>query len=287
MPTEDQVSVGLKVMNIINRVNGALGAMFGILGAFDYVSLIYFMIFLSTIIFILLLAIPAGYGKMMSKSWEKFGTLSNTSGWFLMEFPTMFLLYFYYTGPNPKNVTSTVFLAVWLSHYVQRTFIFPFLLKGKKRMPVLIVLMGAIFNTINVYIQGKWLYYLASAEAYNISWLTSAPFLIGITTFLAGYVINRGSDKILRNLRKDPNDSNYYIPKGGMFEYVSAPNYLGEIMEWLGWAIMTWSTAGLVFFLWTFANLGPRALATHKWYMEKFGKEYDELGRNVLIPHVW
>jgi len=65
-------------------------------------------------------------------------------------------------------------------------------------------------------------------------------------------------------LRENGN-SVYKIPEGGMFNLVSSPNYLGEILEWTGWAIATWSLAGLSFALWTFANLAPRALANHRW----------------------
>jgi 3-oxo-5-alpha-steroid 4-dehydrogenase 1 len=50
---------------------------------------------------------------------------------------------------------------------------------------------------------------------------------------------------VLRNLRK-PGDTGYYIPKGGMFEYVSGANFFGEILEWTGFAIASGSTAGWV-----------------------------------------
>ena len=74
----------------------------------------------------------------------------------------------------------------------------------------------------------------------------------------------------------------YVIPRGGMFRYVSAPNYLGEMMEWLGFAIATWSLTGLSFFVWTVANLGPRAFANHRWYKNRFPDYPPE--RRALIP---
>lgn len=42
----------------------------------------------------------------------------------------------------------------------------------------------------------------------------------------------------------------YKTPRGGLFEWVSCPNYfgVGETLEWLGWALMTWSRAGFGFF---------------------------------------
>ena len=57
------------------------------------------------------------------------------------------------------------------------------------------------------------------------------------------------------------------------------------MIEWLGWAIMTWSFAGLVFFFWTVANLLPRALANHRWYQEKF-PEYPT-DRKAIIPYLF
>ena len=85
------------------------------------------------------------------------------------------------------------------------------------------------------------------------------------------------------NLRKEKGDG-YHIPKGFLFNRVSNPNYLGEFIEWLGWAIMTWSWAGLVFFLWTVCNLFPRAISNHKWYKSKF-EDYPQ-ERKAIIPNV-
>jgi protein-S-isoprenylcysteine O-methyltransferase Ste14 len=91
------------------------------------------------------------------------------------------------------------------------------------------------------------------------------------------------SDRALRALRA-PGESGYAIPRGGAFEWVSCPNYLGELLEWFGWAIATWSIAGLAFALYTAANLGPRALAHHAWYRERFPGYPPR--RRALIPFV-
>jgi protein-S-isoprenylcysteine O-methyltransferase Ste14 len=70
-----------------------------------------------------------------------------------------------------------------------------------------------------------------------------------------------------------------------MYRYISCPNYFGEIVEWFGWAIATWSLSGLAFAIWTFANLAPRAHAHHKWYHKNF-KEYP-VERKALLPGIW
>ena len=99
--------------------------------------------------------------------------------------------------------------------------------------------------------------------------------------FLSGMVIHFHSDAQLRELRNN-HGSAYQIPRAGLFKYVSCPNYLGEIIEWLGWGLLIWSWAGLAFALFTIANLGPRAISHHKWYREHF-PDYPTR-RRALIP---
>ncbi|MBT4969756.1 MAG: hypothetical protein HOM80_12185, partial [Bacteroidetes bacterium] len=76
----------------------------------------------------------------------------------------------------------------------------------------------------------------------------------------------------------------YSIPFGKLFNYVSCPNHLGEIIEWAGFAVMTWSLPGLAFFIWTIINLLPRSLAHHKWYNKEFDN-YPE-NRKAVIPFI-
>jgi steroid 5-alpha reductase family enzyme len=105
-----------------------------------------------------------------------------------------------------------------------------------------------------------------------------------VLIFISGFIINRNSDIILRNLR-EPGQPEYRITDKGLFRWVSCPNYLGEIMIWTGWAIASWSLAGLSFALWTIANLVPRARAHHRWYKQHFADYPDN--RRALVPHIW
>ncbi|PON90143.1 3-oxo-5-alpha-steroid 4-dehydrogenase, C-terminal [Trema orientale] len=85
---------------------------------------------------------------------------------------------------------------------------------------------------------------------------------------------------------KEEADGGYKVLRGGWFEVVSYPNYFRECVEWLGWALMTWSCAGLGFLLFTCANLVPRARANHKWYLDKFGEDYPK-SRKAVIPFLY
>ncbi len=53
-----------------------------------------------------------------------------------------------------------------------------------------------------------------------------------VAVFCCGLGVNIHSDHILRNLRK-PGESTYKIPHGGLFNLISAPNYLGNFWSHL------------------------------------------------------
>jgi hypothetical protein len=56
------------------------------------------------------------------------------------------------------------------------------------------------------------------------------------------------------------------------------------MVQWAGWALATWSLAGLAFAVYTGANLAPRALAHHAWYRQRF-PDYPAR-RRALVPFV-
>jgi 3-oxo-5-alpha-steroid 4-dehydrogenase 1 len=214
-----------------------------------------------------LLWVSAPYGRYARSGWGQ--TLSNRWGWFLMEAPSsiLFLIWFI-SGKGWNSPVAIVFLVLWEFHYIYRAFVYPFIIHDRgKRMPIVVALAAGIFNLINTYFNGRYLFTLSGL--YPTSWLHDPRFIFGVVLYAVGSIINRQSDGILRQLRKEK-DTSYHIPYGGLFRWISSPNYLGEIIEWLGWAIATWSIPGLSFAIWTYANLVPRALANHRWYQEKF-----------------
>ena len=99
---------------------------------------------------------------------------------------------------------------------------------------------------------------------------------------IIGLIINLKSDEILLNLRKD--SSGYKIPQTFMYNYISCPNYFGEIIEWMGFSVMVWSFPAFIFVLWTIANLVPRAVSHHKWYHKQF-QDYPK-SRKAIIPFI-
>lgn len=237
------------------------------------------------LVFIALFFVKAGYGKFASKKWGP--SIPNKAGWLFMECPVFILMCILwgYSGKGFELVPFIIFCLFQL-HYFQRAFIFPFLLKGKSRMPLSIIVMGATFNTLNALMQGGWLFYLAPPQMYPASWLYSPQFIAGTLLFFAGMFINIQSDSIIRNLRK-PGDTRHYLPSGGLYNYVTSANYLGELIEWCGFALLTWSWAGAVFAWWTFANLVPRAAAIYTGYLAEFGHVVKERKLKRIIPGIY
>lgn len=250
-----------------------------------YYGVVASMLGIAVVVFITLFRITAGYGMMYDKKWGP--TLNNKLGWILMEIPSFALMLLLWILSSRKcDASPAVMASLFLAHYFQRTFIFPLKMRGKSRMPLVIMLMGIIFNIVNTYMIGGWLFYVAPADYYPTSWLLNPLFILGTVIFLAGMGINLHSDHIIRNLRK-PGDTKHYIPCGGLYDYVASANYFGEFVEWVGYAILTWSLGGLAFAVWTFANLAPRASKINKRYEKEFGDDYRKLRRKNMIPFIY
>ena len=237
-------------------------------------------LFLAIISFLFLLKTNAPYGKFSNKKWGKLHDYK--IGWFIQEIisPLSFS-YFFIIGNGEKNIISWILFSIWVVHYINRSIIFPLRINNASKIPTSVILSAIFFNLINGFINGYYLGYLADFT--NTNYLYSYNFIIGIVIFLSGLFINITSDNILIKIKSL--NQGYKIPNGFLYQYVSCPNYLGEILEWLGFAIICWSGPAFLFLIWTIANLLPRALANHKWYKRKFQNEYPNK-RKAIIPFI-
>ena len=255
-----------------------------------FYNMLFIVALIGLVVFVTLYFVDAGYGKMRSEKWGP--AINNKIGWFIMEMP-VFVIVLYLWAISPYTVTRQapywVFLLLFEFHYFQRSFVFPFLLKGKGQMPIVIMLFSVIWNIVNGYIQGEWLFHLAPKyfpEMYTIEWLYDPRFIIGTIVFFSGWIINMHSDHVIRHLRQ-PGDTNHYLPKKGLYKYVTSANYFGEITEWLGFAILTWSFAGLLFWWFTCCNLVPRANSIYLKYEKEFPDEFDRKKLKRIIPFIY
>ena len=230
--------------------------------------------------FISLFFKPAPYGRYFETGWGK--ALNARAGWILMEAPAALVLPIWYlTSDRIRDPAAIAFVLLWSLHYLHRAFIYPMKKTAGRPMPFFLAACAMAFNMFNGSFNGAWLFHLS--PGYESSWLLTAPFLIGTAVFLLGFVINLTADYTLLRLRAQ--GERYQVPQGLVFRWVSCPNYLGEILEWFGWAILTWSVAGLSFAVWTAANLAPRAITHHRFYREKV--EGYPTQRRALIPYLF
>jgi 3-oxo-5-alpha-steroid 4-dehydrogenase 1 len=236
---------------------------------------------LACLIFPILLFVTAPYGRHSNRKWGV--TISNRVGWILMEITALLVfLYFIATGKSDKNIVVWILVSLFTLHYINRSLIYPLRINTQaKRMPLLIVIMAIVFNTVNGYINGC---YIGTVQhQYGNAWLTDPRFIAGILLFFTGMIINISADEKLIHLRKGKTDG-YQIPYGGLFNIISCPNFFGEIIEWLGFAIMCWSLPAISFLAWTICNLVPRALDHHRWYKKQFA-DYPA-NRKAVIPYL-
>jgi len=228
-----------------------------------------------------LLFITAPYGRHQRSGWGP--TVPNRAGWIFMEMPAVVLFtWIFMQGEHRTEAMPLAFLGLWQLHYIHRVFIFPFRLRTEgKRMALFIMGLAIAFNTLNAYVNARWISHFG---AYGNDWLLDPRFIAGVSVFMLGFGINLKADQILLDLRK-PGEAGYKVPRGWLYEYVTCPNYLGELLEWLGFALATWSLAGLAFATYKAANLGPRAFANHRWYRERF-PDYPK-HRKALFPFLF
>lgn len=223
--------------------------------------------------------VTAPYGRHARTDWGP--SIPNRLGWFLMELVSLVVFVgLFLADGSEKTAPMWVFFALWTAHYVNRSLIFPWRTRTQgKSMPLAIAGSAAAFNIVNAGLNGLYLGW--SGAVYPTAWLSDPRFIIGLVVFVVGAAINIWSDNRLIGLRAGGGQG-YTIPRGGLFEWVSCPNHLGEIVQWTGFALMCWNLPALSFAIWTAANLIPRAVSHHGWYHKTF-PDYPR-SRRAVIP---
>ena len=237
---------------------------------------------IAILVFISLFFIDAPYGRYFRRSFGP--SINGRFGWIAMEAPApLVFTAFFIADIEMVTLVQVIFLAMWTTHYLDRSFIYPIKLRiSSKPFPLVVLLAGLGFNIMNAYLNSK--YIMSNASKYSEIWLYDTRFIAGFALFLLGFIVNRHSDYILYGIRSKSRHE-YSIPQGGLYRWVSCPNYLGEIVMWIGWAVSTWSPVAAAFSLWTVANLVPRARSHHQWYQQNFKGFPGE--RRAIIPWIW
>ena len=169
------------------------------------------------------LLITAPYGRYStSKGW---GPLVPAQlAWFLMESPNLWIpLLFWSTDNAPKlaekALPNCILLLFFVLHYFHRAVIYPLRMQARiaAPMPVSVAFLAFAFccwNGLNQSIA------LTLLQEYPEGYETHPRFLCGMAIAATGMALNIHADTHLLNLRKDPSDRTYKIPRGGLFELV-------------------------------------------------------------------
>ncbi len=232
--------------------------------------------------------LPAPYGKF-NKSMDFVPLLSKKISWkwsfAISESPALLVplivTVYYHEYLDPLYL---LFLGLYELHYIHRLILYPFFrVRSNTPSTVIIALMSFLFQSINGYLMSKFALFL---DYDPVTILKMAAMLFGLCLFSIGAFVNCLCDQNLISLRKTDRDPNYYLPKGLLFNLVSCPNYLAEILEWTGILLAYPSPATLSFVVSCCANLVPRAYSTHNFYRQKFGDKYPK-NRKAIIPFVF
>ncbi|KAM5292651.1 3-oxo-5-alpha-steroid 4-dehydrogenase 2 [Ctenodactylus gundi] len=228
---------------------------------------------------VLCLPVPSGYGRHLPSPAP---ALPARAAWFLQELPSFAVPAAVLAQQTRAffGAPGAVLLGLFCAHYFHRTFVYSFLTRGRP-FPISLLFRGLIFCTGNGFLQS---YYLVYCAEYPEEWYRDFRFRLGVFLFILGMGINIHSDYTLLQLRK-PGEVVYRIPQGGLFTYVSGANFLGEIVEWIGFASATWSFPAFGFAFFTLCFLGIRAVHHHRFYIKTF-KDYPK-SRKALIPFIF
>ena len=215
-------------------------------------------------------------GRFGAQAWGP--NLDARWGWLFMELSALAVFPVVYLAAGERHAVGDLLVALWLAHYIHRTLVWPWFVQRQARpFPAITAASGFSFNLVNGVFLG---WFMARIADYPEDWFTDPRFVCGAALFVAGAALNVSSDYRLAALRAKASGG-AVLPRGGAFELVSCPNLAGEIVEWTGFALMSWSLPGLAFALWTAANLIPRALWRHRWYRERFA-DYPAKRRAVI-----
>ncbi|CAG7720750.1 unnamed protein product, partial [Allacma fusca] len=194
----------------------------------------------------------------------------------------LFLMVF--TSCKTFQGLNVVCVSLYAIHYFHRSVIYTKWFPTAASMPVETGVAMIFFCSAHVFCN---LYDLMNDHVV----LVHSTTVLGLSLFGFGFLMNVYHDfllsKLKLNQRKNSSGSGtkYALPVGGLFEIVSTPNFLGEIIEWWGMALVTRGYLQVLFAVSASVILLSRGWRHHKFYKELFGSKYPK-NRTAVIPFV-
>ena len=164
----------------------------------------------------------------------------------------------------------------------------------KSKMPLIshyiLGILYYVFSCVAVWIDASPNLGIWTSSTISMDWKSLANHVqwhhvIAIVLFIWASYHQHRAHVILASLRS-PGSTEYKIPNGDWFEYVSSPHYTAEIIIYLCmWWISGFSiTLGCDLVL-VVVNLSISAVDGLSWYRQKFGEKWPQ-NRKAIIPGV-
>lgn len=261
----------------------------------------FFFLMFDIPIFVSLFFVRLYYGKFYRSNLEEincfqrllrkiFPVISSRKAWIIQGSPGVFVTLFYVWYAY-SNITFKKLLVIFpfFIHYFHRSFIFPFCIYSFADIPLEITIMIFISCFFNAIMVNRSIFYFSNYD--EEFWLL---YIFGMISFGIGAFINLFSDySMVKQRSKDIHGLNgqYIIPRGFLFDYISCPNYFGEIIEWFSFIVISSSFSSFVCFITKISFLFPRAIQTNEWYKENFENEFnndnDLSKRRAILPFLY
>lgn len=200
----------------------------------------------------------------------------------MVAFPLIYLLrpYIFGTelGTSPLHETQMIALVLFTLHFVKREFETLFVHKfSSGYMPI----FNLFKNSSYYWGYAFFVAYFVLHPQFTSPCMTQV--YIGAAAMVVFELMNLYCHVYLSGLRP-AGSTERKIPRGFLFELVSCPNYLVEILSWVAFTVMTNSLPSLLFTLSGAGQMLIWALGKHRRYKKEF-PEYPK-NRKALIPFI-
>ncbi|KAI0911728.1 3-oxo-5-alpha-steroid 4-dehydrogenase-domain-containing protein [Ustulina deusta] len=181
------------------------------------------------------------------------------------------------------SVQQAAFLMI-MAHFVKRELEVLFVHKfSTNTMPAAFIVRNSLFYWVFAGLLGALEIYAPFSPAAQAGDFLSSPLdVLGLALYVFGELCNAHVHWYLSTLRK-PGETARKIPTGLGFSLVTCPNYMFEIIAWIGIILVTRSPALVVFI-----TIGSYYMYIWGWgkekaYRKQFGDKYKKK-RSVMLP---
>ncbi len=190
----------------------------------------------------------------------------------IIVFATVFL-----SGNHAKTEITWIFFSFWIIHFTVKI-VFNLINPSHHETQIANTKMLSAIVSINALINGYCLGWLW--PAYAVSWMQNMAFISGSLILGLGFLI-----QITANIRMTPKKNETDALDSGLHKIVFCPGYLGEILQWGGFAMITWNSSAAAAFCWMLATLLAQATSQKHKYLLQFPEL--PATRKALIPFIF